>query len=434
VLPWNSTSAVLVSVLLVPATAQAEDISKVRGSLLFAGGELRFDNAPVWKRFIDLAGGKGARVVVVPAAARNPKKSGLAAVENLRRYGAEASVVPLAPRLQDTDYKTAAEDPLNVRRLREAKGIWFIGGDQRRITQVLLREDKERSKTEALKAIWAAYREGAVIGGSSAGTAIMSRLMFANAKDSLDTMKYGIKEGEVDTGLGFLGDEWFVDQHFLTRGRFARALKAMHHFRFKHGIGVDEDTAVVFKEGKFEVVGYKGALALDISHIEIDKDLREFNMKRAKLTYLDAGDCMNAQTGKVLVSKRKFRGLKIDPNDKKNFKPYYDQPEPLLNILGAWAIHEAMYHVLDSKAGEVKGVAFALRDTHDKKTLGFEFKLYRGADTIGWNTTEGGNDSYTVLNVYVDIAPVRLADPLYTPLKPTYPKSSKPARHQNGVP
>ena len=60
--------AAILGLSLVGATAWAEDLSDVKGALLFAGGELRFDNAAVWRRFVSLAGGKGTSVIVVPAA------------------------------------------------------------------------------------------------------------------------------------------------------------------------------------------------------------------------------------------------------------------------------------------------------------------------------------------------------------------------------
>jgi len=72
-----------------------------------------------------------------------------------------------------------------------------------------------------------------------------------------------------------------------------------------------------------------------------------------------------------------------------------------------------MYHALDSKAGQVKGLAFALKG--DKKDLGFEFKVYRGKDTIGWRTRKDGHKTYTIQNIYVDITPVQMANPLYGP-------------------
>jgi cyanophycinase len=412
-----------VSVALIAGEARAEDVSNVKGALLFAGGNLRFSNAPVWNRFLELAGGKDAPVVILPTAAKDPQESGRATVESLtKRYGARAEIVPIAPMLEGADYRAAARDPANVRKLRQAKGIWFIGGEQRRITQALLNPDG--SRTPALEAIWDAYRNGAVIGGSSAGTAIISRVMFADAMNSLDTIKHGITPGKhVAAGLGFIGDDWFVDQHFLTRGRFARALNAMRDFRFRYGIGVDEDTAVVFRGGRFDVVGYKGALVLDISAARSNRGLVPFNMEGARLTYLETGDSMDAKTREVTPSGMKA-GRKVEWKGR-NFEPSYDRPEDFYfpDMLGPWAIYEAMSHALDSRPGVVQGIAFAQPAGGDRNDLGFVFKVYRGADTVGWYTAAGGNESYTVVNVSVDITPVKLANPLYTPLTkdPTLP-------------
>jgi cyanophycinase len=392
-------------------------VPRAKGAVLFAGGELRFHNAEVWNRFVDLAGGKGAPVVVVPAASLFPKRSGQTAVNNLNHYGARAEMVPIAPLLTDIDYRAAVRDPANVAKLRKARGIWFIGGSQRRITRALLNKDGRR--TPALEAIWEAYRGGAVIGGSSAGTAIMSRMMFADALTSLDTLKYGITKGiEVDTGLGFIGDDWFVDQHFLANGRFARALMAMRDCNFMYGIGIDEDTAVVFKDGRFDVIGYNGALVLDISGAQIDRDLPAFNMKGAKLTYLDAGDSMDARTRKVTVGSLKASDRKIDPKDR-DFEPNYDEPTDFYfpDMLATDVVYRAMSHALDSREGVVKGLAFGQPAGGRKNDLGFEFRVYRGADSVGWYTALGGNETYTLVNLYVDIIPVKLANPLYTPLK-----------------
>ena len=399
---------------------------KGKGAVLFAGGALRFDNAAVWARFVELAGGPGAPVVVVPAASGNPLRSGEAVVKNLQRYGARAEVVPLAPMLRGSDYKAAARDEDIVAKLRKARGIWFLGGEQTRITRALLNDDKERTATPALKAIRAAHADGAVVGGSSAGAAIMSREMFARAMNSLDTIKYGIKKGvQVDKGLGFVSDEWFVDQHFLERGRFARALLAMREYGFKFGIGVDEDTAVVYKDGAYTVIGHNGALVLDIGDATTDSDLPAFNMKGARLTYLDAGDKIDAKTRVVTVSEAKRHDRKVDPSAK-GFIPYYTGGSDLYyaDMLASGAIYKAMVRALDSKAGVVKGLAFAQPAGGSKNDLGFELRVYRGRDTIGWDTASSGYDVYSVLNVHVDITPVRLASPLYVPLS----KSSRSTR------
>jgi cyanophycinase len=397
---------------------RAEGVSQVKGALVFAGGGLRFNNAQVWSRFVKLAGGKHPAVVVVPAPA-DPRKSGQAVVDNLNHYGARAEVVDIAPNLKGVDYKKAARDPTNVKKLRDANGIWFLGGDQHLITQALL--DEKGKPTPALQAIWHAYRNGAVLGGSSAGAAVMSRWMFTEAMESLDTLKHGITPGKhVRPGLGFIGNDWFVDQHFLTRGRFARALNAMRDLRYKYGIGVDEDTAVVFQGGRFDVVGYKGALILDISHHRSDRKLPAFQMTNVRLTYLDAGDSMDARTWVVTVSQWKRDGKKIDPNAL-DFRGSFDRPEQFYfpDMLGTWAIYEAMTRVLDGKRKCARGLAFAQPEPRGKKDdLGFEFTIRRGRDTVGWYTARGGNETYTVLNVYVDITPVKLACPLYTPVRP----------------
>jgi cyanophycinase len=404
--------AAVVGALLTAAPAVAEDLATVKGALLMAGGELRFDNTSVWKRFLELAGGSGAEVVVVPAAANEPEKSGQRVVDNLRRYGAHAQMVPIAPLLPRPSYRDAAEDAQYVRILRRARGIWFIGGSQSRITKAFFRADSKHSRTAALQAIWEAYRGGAVIGGSSAGTAIMSRWMFSNPRESLGTLQHGIGPGEVDVGLGFLDNDWFVDQHFLARGRFARALVAMRHLHLRHGIGVDEDSAVVCKDGKFEVVGYRGALVLDLFDAQTDRGSKEFNMRKARLTYLDSGDCMDCRTGAVTVSKVKAADRKLDPRAA-DFRPYYNQPEQVSDMLANGAIYQAMVHALDSKTGAAEGIAFALDG--DKKDLGFRFSVYRSNDSVGWYTGQGGYRSYTLQNLYLDIVPVRMAIPLYRP-------------------
>ena len=64
---------------------------------------------------------------------------------------------------------------------------------------------------------------GGVVAGSSAGAAVMSRMMFREARSVLRTLENGVQMGkELAPGLGFLDPSWFVDQHCLARGRFAR--------------------------------------------------------------------------------------------------------------------------------------------------------------------------------------------------------------------
>jgi cyanophycinase len=112
------------------------------------------------------------------------------------------------------------------------------------------------------------YRRGGVIAGTSAGAAIMSSTMFGRPKPVLATLKLGVTDGkEITSGLGFIGDDVFVDQHLLVRGRFARMLPAMLAKKgYKLGLGIDENTAMVVRPNRdVEVIGYKGALVVDLA-------------------------------------------------------------------------------------------------------------------------------------------------------------------------
>jgi cyanophycinase len=223
--------------------------------------------------------------------------------------------------------------------------------------------------------------------------------------------------------LGFLNEDWFVDTHFLRRGRFGRLLRAMRHCRVKFGLGVDEDTAVIVQNGTMEVCGYRGALMLDISSATQDRDLQEFNMKGAKLTYLDTGAKMDMRTRCV---DRKGRRI-IDPNDP-NRVPYFGKPNAVSDMFGPGMIYEAMIRALDGKTHQVHGVAFRLYvKDHKKKRLGFVFRVYCGRDTVGWET----EDEYTVANAYLDIMPMRLVE--YPPYKLIKKRTRKSQRNKKGI-
>lgn len=391
----------------LPATAQTVG----DGALVVIGGALRNDNQAVWSRLVDLAGGKGAKIIVVPAAAGSPQRAGEAAVATLKTYGADADLVQIGPRYRDMDLRKAANDPANVAKLKTAKGIYFLGGDQARITQALVEPDGTPSA--ALTAIWDVYRAGGVIGGTSAGAAVMSETMFKDPPPVLDILKQGIVPGKtVDKGLGFLTGGWLVDQHFLARGRFPRALAAMQATGLTLGFGVDEDTAAVLRQGQMEVVGYSGVLLLDTRTAK--GQAAPFAMTGAKLTYLDRGDRFDFKTQTVLPNPVKDPVKdKLDPAAA-DYKPYNEDPEAWPAILGNRVLVEAMGNLIDNKQTEQIGLAFDLRPNAPTPDIGFEFKLYKGPGSLGWYSSALGGDSYTVKDLYLDVRPVRLATPLYS--------------------
>lgn len=400
-----------VAVALLGAKAQAQG---PKGALVIAGGDLRYDN-PAWKEFVQLARGKP--VVVFPTASSRPRRNGTQAVEHLKSLGADAELLPVALKDFNVKPEDAVKDRDLIEKVRKAGGIWFIGGDQGRITGVLHANGQD---TPLLAAVRQAYRDGTVIGGTSAGAAIMSKWMFKDARDSLDTMRYGIRKGtEVDVGLGFVGDDWFVDQHFIQRGRFARSLVAMRDFDYRHGIGIDENTALVVTGGTVaRVVGYHGAVVMDLSQARSDRKASPFSLTGARLSYLADGDAIDLTTRKVTPSAQKRSEPKIDPKAR-DFVPSFNGVTSFVlpDALSPNSVYLGLTRALDGKQPAVEGLAFRQIPQGERNDEGFKIRFYRGDDTHGWYTSKGGFENYTVLNVYVDITPVKVAVPVATPLK-----------------
>lgn len=382
------------------------------GSLVIIGGGLRFNEPEVWTQVIDLAGGSGARIAVFPTASDEPAKSGGRAVEVLRRYGADAFLVPVAVKNFDVDCRQAVIDKDLIEQVRTAGGVFFVGGAQSRIVQALYMDD--RRHTPMLDAIWEVYHRGGVVAGTSAGAAVMSQVMYRDPPGVLETLSRGVRMGkEIDRGLGFLRPEWFVEQHCLARGRFARALVAMHSQGIQYGIGVDENTALVVRNGSnVKVAGYRGAVVLDLSEATHDPALPAFNLKNARLSYLDHGDSFNLETKELTPAPEKREDLRIDPNGQ-DFKPFEDKPLFTTDILGNNTVADLMTRLIEHKAHEAIGLAFSGHAAREQPTQGFEFRFYREKDSVGWYTESQGSDDYTVQNIHLDIRPVEVTGPLY---------------------
>ena len=390
----------------IPAVATA-------GAAVAIGGALRYDNAAVWSRLVELAGGPGARFVVLATAAGNPESSAARSVAALEAHGAVAEALPVSPRLEGTDVAAAVRDPELVAKVRAARGVFFTGGAQERIVDALQPEGRASPLLEAIRELMA---RGGVVAGTSAGAAVMSATMFRDATDVMAVMKGELRFGrEVDRGLGFAGSGLFVDQHFLRRGRLGRLLPAMQAHGFTKGLGVEEDSAAILRGGTVEVVGAGGALFVDLGEATTDSKLGVFSVTGARLTFLGHGDRLDLATGVVTPSAAKAAGQRVDPRAE-GFKPYYEDAPFLLDVLADGAILRAMTLALDGPTGEVRGLAFDVRpDAAPPRELGFEFRFRRGPDTTGWFTSALGGESYTVSNIRLDVTPVRVAQPLYQP-------------------
>ena len=163
------------------ATAAAPPVgTQPRGSLVIVGGGPRGD--AITDRFVALAGGPGkARILVLPMASSLPE-TGAESVAEWRKHGAAAWSENLT--------REEAMRPETVRGLDSATGIWFPGGDQVRIMAVL-------DGTPTAAAIRARYAEGAVVGGTSAGAAVMSKLDSSCNKMICGSRREGWQAAEV---------------------------------------------------------------------------------------------------------------------------------------------------------------------------------------------------------------------------------------------
>ncbi|MET0208458.1 MAG: cyanophycinase [Burkholderiaceae bacterium] len=388
-----------------PAGAQpvrAAEAPPPKGSLVIIGGNLRPTNGAVWERIVQQAGGKGARIAVFASASGYPERSGRSLVEVFNRYGARAFFVPVAVKLAGSDYQAAADDPELAQSVRNANGVFFAGGDQSRITRALLHADG--SRTRVLDAVWDLYRNGGVVAGSSAGAAIMSSTMFGRPRAVLATLKLGVAEGqELADGLGFIGKDVFVDQHLLVRGRFARMLPAMLAKGYKLGLGIDEDSAmVVLPNRDVEVIGYKGALVLDLADATVHEGA--FNVSNVRVSYLDNGDRFNIDTHAFTPSEDKADG-KLDAS-----RPYYREPLFSADILGNSTVVDLMSKLIDSDQPEAIGITLG-SPSGVQPDLGFEFRFTRAGDSVGYQSAS--TEAYSIYNLRLDIRPILIRRPLY---------------------
>lgn len=413
-------AVVLVS-LVRPATAADEGDrrepdhgSGPRGSLVIIGGSERFRDRELWDTIVELAGGEGAKIAIFPTAGgKDPAKSCGQVVKAFSRAGAEPLVVPVAWSETDRSVHEAVADPDVVRIVRNASGVYFVGGSQGRIADALL--DDDGRDTPMLAAIRELYRDGGVIAGTSAGAAIMGRVMYRDAPSPLQILTHGVRYGEeLDRGLGFLDPAWFVEQHCLVRGRFSRAIVAMRAHGIPYGLGVDENTALVVRGGReATVIGYKGVLILDASDSASDPEVEGFNVTNVRLSYLDRGDSIDLQTLAVTPAAEKSEEILLDPNSP-DFDPYYDHRMFYTDILGNATVADLLGRLIDNTEDEAIGLAFNGLDARDQPTDGFEFRFYRGPDSKGWYTESFGGEDYTVLGIHLDIRPISIAGPLYS--------------------
>ena len=214
-------------------------------TLMAIGGAADFEEPVIFEEFIRRAGGAQARIVVLPQAS-GLKTTGAEYATALQGLGVKSKPVALEFR-----ERHLADLKAHLGALRRATGIFIAGGTQMRLTFLF-------GGTEFEQELLAAFRRGAVVAGTSAGTAVMSKVMIAYGKGGA-TPREGL--ARFSPGLGFTGKIIF-DQHFRQRDRLGRLAYAVSMHPGLLGVGVDENTCAIVEEDRRISVRGKNAVTI----------------------------------------------------------------------------------------------------------------------------------------------------------------------------
>jgi len=414
----------LAAALLPPQAARAQ------GTTVAIGGALQADNAVVWRELVTLAGGPGARFVVLATASGEPERSAAALVQRLQAHGAVATVLPVAPRWTGVDAAQAVRDATLLAEVERSRGVFLSGGAQARLLDTLAPGGEPTPLLQALRALW---QRGGVVAGSSSGAAVLSAVAFRDAPDLLAILKDPagrLRDGiEVDRGFAFLPADVVVDQHFIQRGRVARLLPLMLQRGLPLGLGVEEDSAAVVRGREVRAIGRHGVLVVDTARATHAPG--PFNVQGAVLHWLAPGDRFDLDTRTLTPALHRRRTL--DPA-LPDFAPYHRRgpgAAPFVaDMLAERALLTAMLRLVDSDEPALPGLSFAARPAADDPApaLGFAWQLSKGPGTR-LHTAPDGSDA-SVHAVRLDVRPVRMAQPLYTP----WAAEATPARPAGDAP
>lgn len=272
-----------IAVILVPVAGMAAEIGPDNGYLVVAGGAVT--DPEIYERFVMLAGGSEAPIVVIPTAGGGETYDDFWPwLAPLREAGATRIKV-----LHTTDREIADSEEF-VAPLREARAVWFSGGRQWRLVDAYM-------GTRTLEEIRGVLDRGGVIGGSSAGATILGSYLVRG-----DTSTNTIMMGDHTEGFAFLKNVG-IDQHLLRRNRQFDLIEVIEAHPELLGIGLDENTAIVVRADNFEVIG-QGYVAVYDSNRKV-RDRGEFYF----LAPGDRFDLAKREPSREIHSKQPFEDL-----------------------------------------------------------------------------------------------------------------------------
>lgn len=227
-----------------------EDSSKRGWIVPIGGAEEKVNDTRILSRFVQCAGGSDARIAIIPTAS-SLDETGPKYVELFESLGAGAATsLPYRTRAE-----TTRQDWLDT--LERSTAVFYTGGNQLRLSTIL-------GGTVVAQQIRRLNARGVVVGGTSAGAAILPEHMIAYGETG-STPQAGMVT--LSPGLG-LSNRIMVDQHFRQRDRLGRLLSALAYNPFAVGLGLDEDTAAFISPDNVIRVRGSGAITVvDVSEL-----------------------------------------------------------------------------------------------------------------------------------------------------------------------
>jgi cyanophycinase len=260
--------------------SREDDEAGEGGTLIIIGGhEDKVGERAVLKEVAERL--RGGRLVLATIASHQPEGY----FDSYQEAFADLGVTDLVELYVEQRSETSDAEKLKV--FEGATGVFFTGGDQLRISSQV-------GDTPIEQQVRAIFDKGGVIAGTSAGASVMSDVMLVKGPSR---ESYKIGDVRMAAGLGLVRDV-IIDQHFAERGRFGRLFGAVAQNPGVLGLGVDEDTAMVVRGSRFEVIGAGAVYVVDgagvthsnIAEAEPERVLSIYDLRVHVLSSGDAFD------------------------------------------------------------------------------------------------------------------------------------------------
>lgn len=398
-------------------------------SLVLVGGALQYpatgdpDGISIYQKIIDLAGGtRNAKIGIFTTASssgESAKENGKLWIEDFQALGVTDIVwIPI----HTDNCKVEKNNPAIVSQIKSRTGFMFGGGDQSLITQCFFNENSKGTRTDspAMVALRSKYEQGAVVAGTSAGTAVQTGAPMITEGESYEALLKGptsligpppvVRELYYNPlgGLGFF-NYGLTDTHFSERGRQGRIIRLASDLKKQMAYGVDENTALVVTNAdtpkvNMEVIGQGGTFIFDLSRARPSKRTY-WSIFGVAATYLTQEDRFNPLTKKATIAKWKSsltgreRFTSVTPSTD-IFSSLVPEPPPDQGRANPRAFVNTATYLFDSHATTAKGRSF------ESNPVPYNVRLTKSRNAgsqgfLGKNRT--GTLKYSFQNLIVDI-------------------------------